>query len=63
VQHIHDSYHTFLDGYCSTVQGLLDWFEVDLEFTELLLCDITHPYDVVDESRNISTTRITQCDV
>ena len=24
----------FLDGYCSTVQGLLDWFEVDLGFTE-----------------------------
>ena len=39
---------TFLDGYCSTVQGLLDWFEVDLGFTELsfiqidlcVLCDI-----------------------
>jgi len=26
----------FLDGYCSTVQGLLDWFEVDLGFTKLL---------------------------
>jgi len=26
----------FLDGYCSTVQGLLDWFEVDLKFTELV---------------------------
>ena len=26
------SYHTFFDGYCSTVQGLLDWFEVG--FTE-----------------------------
>ena len=25
---------TFFDGYCSTVQGLLDWFEVDLGFTE-----------------------------
>jgi len=24
--------HTFFDGYCSTVQGLLDWFEVDLGF-------------------------------
>jgi len=24
---------TFFDGYCSTVQGLLDWFEVDLGFT------------------------------
>jgi len=29
-----------LDGYCSTVQGLLDWFEVDLEFTELLFIQI-----------------------
>ena len=27
--------HTFVDGYCSTVQGLLDWFEVDLGFTDL----------------------------
>jgi len=26
-----------LDGYCSTVQDLLDWFEVDLGFTELYL--------------------------
>ena len=25
----------FFDGYCSTVQGLLDWFKVDLGFTEL----------------------------
>jgi len=25
----------FLDGYCATVQGLLDWFEVDLIFTKL----------------------------
>ena len=25
--------HLFFDGYCSTVQGLLDWFEVDLGFT------------------------------
>ena len=24
--------HCFLDKYCSTVQGLLDWFEVDLGF-------------------------------
>ena len=39
----------FLDGYCSTVQGLLDWFEVDLGFTELsfiqidlcVLCQVT----------------------
>ena len=25
----------FFDGYCSTVQGLLDSFKVDLGFTEL----------------------------
>ena len=25
----------FFDGYCSTVQGLLDWVEVDLGFTKL----------------------------
>jgi len=31
---------TFLDGYSSTVQGLLDWFEVDLGFTELLFIQI-----------------------
>jgi len=24
----------FVGGYCSTLQGLLDWFEVDLGFTE-----------------------------
>jgi len=29
--------NSLLDGYCSTVQGLLDWFfEVDLGFAELL---------------------------
>ena len=27
----------FVDGYCSTVQGLLDWSEVDLGFPELVL--------------------------
>jgi len=32
--------HIFLDGYCSTVQSLLDWFEVDLRFTELLFIQI-----------------------
>jgi len=31
---------TFLDGYCSTVQGLLDWFEVDLGFTEISFIQI-----------------------
>ena len=30
----------FLDGYCSTVQGLLDWFEVDLRFAELVFIQI-----------------------
>jgi hypothetical protein len=29
--------HSVLDGYCSTVQGSLDWFEVDLGFPELFL--------------------------
>jgi len=37
----HDSIHiAFLDGYCSTVQGLLDWFEVELGFTELSFIQI-----------------------
>ena len=31
---------TFLDGYCSIVQGLLDWFEVDLGFTDLSFIQI-----------------------
>ena len=30
----------FLDGYCSTVQGLLDWFGVDLGSTDLLFIQI-----------------------
>jgi len=30
----------FFDRYCSTVQGLLDWFEVDLGFTELSFIQI-----------------------
>ena len=30
----------FLDAYYCTVQGLLDWFEVDLGFTELLFIEI-----------------------
>jgi len=34
------SCHSLLDGYWSTVQGLLDWFEVDLGFTELLFIQI-----------------------
>ena len=32
--------HIILDEYCSTVQGLLDWCEVDLGFTELLFIQI-----------------------
>ena len=31
---------TFLDVYCSNVQGLLDLFEVDLGFTELWFIQI-----------------------
>jgi len=34
------AYFFFFDGYCSTVQGLLDWFEVDLGFTELSFIQI-----------------------
>jgi len=34
------NYTAFFDGYCSTVQGLLDWFEVDLGFTELSFIQI-----------------------
>ena len=30
----------FFDGYCSTVQGLLDWFEVDLGLTKLSFIQI-----------------------
>ena len=33
--HHNSTTHTFLDGYFSTVQDLLDWFEVNLGFTEL----------------------------
>ena len=32
--------HTFVDGYCSTVQGWLDCFEVDLGLTELSFIQI-----------------------
>ena len=32
--------HAFFDGYCGTVQGLLDWFEADFGFTELLFIQI-----------------------
>jgi len=32
----HSFFFSFFDGYCSAIQGLLDWFEVDLGFTKLL---------------------------
>jgi len=32
-----DHFESCFYGYCSTVQGLLDWFEVDLGFSELVL--------------------------
>ena len=31
---------SFVDGYSRTVQGLLDWLEGDLGFTELLFVQI-----------------------
>ena len=42
-----------LDGYCSTVQGLLDWSEVDLGLTELsfIQIDLCVVCDVVLNSR------------
>jgi len=36
----HHHFGPFVDGYCSTVQGLLNCFEVDLGFTELLFIQI-----------------------
>jgi len=32
----------FLDGYCSTVQDLLDWFEVDLVHEEKFVTSHAH---------------------
>jgi len=43
-----------LDGYCSTVQGLLDWFEVDLGFTELLFIQIDVCVDGIISARSAS---------
>jgi len=34
--------HAFLDGYCSTAQGLFDWCEVDWGFTKLLFIHTCH---------------------
>ena len=45
--------NTFVDRYCSTVQGVLDWFEVDLGFTELLVIQI--------DSTNVSLDAISVC--
>jgi len=45
---IWSSSHVSLDGYCSTLQALLDCFEVHLGFTELLLIISSSWYD--DES-------------
>ena len=44
--------HSSLDGYCSTVQGLLDWFEVDLGFTELSFIQIDPPRHIIRMSHS-----------
>jgi len=36
-------YRSSFDGYCSTVQGLLDWFEVDLGFTKVYRSSLSLP--------------------
>ena len=51
---------TFSDWYCSTVQGLLDLFEVDLGFTELSFIQITGSsgrYTHTYKSRHIHSDR------
>jgi len=54
---------TFLDGYCSTVQGLLDWFEVDLGFTMCIhtQCVCGRTRDVLTPSLWADCTIITCC--
>jgi len=42
---------TFLDGYCSTVQGLLDWFKVDLGFTELCFIHVLPRHITTKQAR------------
>ena len=42
--------NTFLDGYCSTVQDLLDCFEVDLGFTKLYYSDRFVCFDLYSPS-------------
>jgi len=59
IEHQRSVMHIFLDGYCSTVQGLLDWFEVDLGFTELLFIQIEHRISVMHiESAFLSERRL-----
>ena len=52
---------SFLDGYCSIVQGLLDWFELDLGFTELSFIQIGLCVLQV-MSHKQSSTRLDTCD-
>jgi len=40
-----------LDGYCSTVQGLLDWFEVDFGFTRAFICHVVGAFVCLVTSR------------
>jgi len=40
LQPTHTAYTSWIDGYCSTVHGLLDWFEVDWGFTKLSFIQI-----------------------
>jgi len=51
--------HIFLGGYCSTVQGLLDWYEVDLGFTELSF--IRMSYSHIFKHRTSSVLLICGC--
>jgi len=60
IQVTHMTHTFFLDGYCSTVLGLLDWFEVDLGFTELHslvgpFFTLTHIKRPTKETCNFST--------
>jgi len=45
------------DGYCSIVQGLLDWFEVNLGFTERLFIQIDLCVDNTQISLNMEAGR------
>jgi len=55
---VYDSF----DGCCSTVQGLLDWFEVDLGFPELVFNQIhlcTSDLDL--EARSLCRFSLERC--